>query len=54
MKMLEMHIRMFFKIKRNIKRINILNEMRTTINTLKKYSKHIKNTLEYSYSNGEK
>lgn len=31
---------------------NISNEMRTTINTLKKYSKHIKNTLEYSYSNG--
>ena len=27
-------------------------QMQTTLNTLKKYSKYIKNTLEYSYSNG--
>ncbi len=26
--------------------------MNTTLKTLKKYSKYIKNTLEYSYSNG--
>ena len=26
--------------------------MKTTLNTLKKYSTYIKNTLEYSYSNG--
>lgn len=26
--------------------------MDTTLTTLKKYSKYIKNTLEYSYSNG--
>lgn len=40
--------------------INIINkenniiskQMNTTLETLKKYSKYIKNTLEYSYSNG--
>ena len=30
----------------------ISSYMKTTLNTLKKYSKYIKNTLEYSYSNG--
>ena len=30
----------------------ISKQMQTTLNTLKKYSKYIKNTLEYSYSNG--
>ncbi len=30
----------------------ISSYMNTTLNTLKKYSKYIKNTLEYSYSNG--
>ena len=31
---------------------DISKQMQTTLNTLKKYSKYIKNTLEYSYSNG--
>ena len=31
---------------------NISKQMQTTLSTLKKYSKYIKNTLEYSYSNG--
>ena len=31
---------------------DISKQMQTTISTLKKYSKYIKNTLEYSYSNG--
>ena len=31
---------------------NISKEMKVTLTTLKKYSKYIKNTLEYSYSNG--
>ena len=31
---------------------NISKLMETTLNTLKKYSEYIKNTLEYSYSNG--
>ena len=31
---------------------DISKQMKTTISTLKKYSKYIKNTLEYSYSNG--
>jgi len=31
---------------------DISKQMKTTLNTLKKYSKYIKNTLEYSYSNG--
>lgn len=31
---------------------DISKQMQTTLSTLKKYSKHIKNTLEYSYSNG--
>ena len=30
----------------------ISKEMNNTLNTLKKYSKYIKNTLEYPYSNG--
>ena len=30
----------------------ISKQMKITLNTLKKYSKYIKNTLEYSYSNG--
>ena len=33
---------------------NISKLMATTLNTLKKYSEYIKNTLEYSYSNGKK
>lgn len=36
----------------NMEYKNISNQMKTTLNTLKKYSKYIKNTLEYSYSNG--
>ena len=31
---------------------NISKEMKTTLSTLRKYSSYIKNTLEYSYSNG--
>ena len=31
---------------------DISKQMQTTLSTLKKYSKYIKNTLEYSYSNG--
>lgn len=31
---------------------NISKQMQTTLSTLKKYSKYIRNTLEYSYSNG--
>ena len=31
---------------------DISKQIQTTLNTLKKYSKYIKNTLEYSYSNG--
>ena len=31
---------------------DISKQMQTTIKTLKKYSKYIKNTLEYSYNNG--
>ena len=31
---------------------NISKQMKITLNTLKKYSIYIKNTLEYSYSNG--
>ena len=31
---------------------DISKQMKTTLSTLKKYSKYIKNTLEYSYSNG--
>lgn len=31
---------------------DISKQMQTTLSTLKKYSKQIKNTLEYSYSNG--
>lgn len=30
----------------------ISKQMQTTLNTLRKYSKYIKNTLEYSYNNG--
>lgn len=30
----------------------ISKQLQTTLNTLRKYSKYIKNTLEYSYSNG--
>ena len=36
----------------NQKYKDISKQLQTTLNTLKKYSKHIKNTLEYSYSNG--
>lgn len=36
----------------NQKYKDISQQLRTTLNTLKKYSKYIKNTLEYSYSNG--
>ena len=36
----------------NQKYKDISKELQTTLNTLKKYSKYIKNTLEYSYSNG--
>ena len=36
----------------NIEYKDISKQMKTTVNTLKKYSKYIKNTLEYSYSNG--
>lgn len=36
----------------NEKQENISSFMNTTFKTLKKYSKYIKNTLEYSYSNG--
>ena len=31
---------------------NLSKQMQTTLSTLKKYSKYIKNTLEYPYSNG--
>lgn len=36
----------------NQKYKDISKQLQTTLNTLKKYSKYIKNTLEYSYSNG--
>ena len=36
----------------NGKQENISKTMNTTLNTLRKYSEYIKNTLEYSYSNG--
>ncbi len=36
----------------NQKYKDISKELQITLNTLKKYSKYIKNTLEYSYSNG--
>ena len=36
----------------NIEYKDISKQMQTTLSTLKKYSKYIKNTLEYSYSNG--
>ena len=36
----------------NIEYKDVSNQMQTTLTTLKKYSKYIKNTLEYSYSNG--
>ena len=38
----------------NQKYKDISKQLQTTLNTLKKYSKYIKNTLEYSYSNGKK
>ena len=36
----------------NQKYKDISKQLQTTLNTLRKYSKYIKNTLEYSYSNG--
>lgn len=36
----------------NQKYKDISRQLQTTLNTLRKYSKYIKNTLEYSYSNG--
>ena len=41
-----------FKKVINEKHENISPYMNITLNTLKKYSKYIRNTLEYSYSNG--
>ena len=36
----------------NQKYKDISKQLQTKLNTLRKYSKYIKNTLEYSYSNG--
>ena len=36
----------------NQKYKDIFKQLQTTLSTLRKYSKYIKNTLEYSYSNG--
>ena len=36
----------------NIEHKDISKQMQTTLSTLRKYSKYIKNTLEYSYNNG--